>query len=141
MPMRMTLSRVAPAARDAAPLDVGSYAPPSATALPGLVADCRPPLPRPLVWSGWWQRHGAEDGACARSTVASRQSGSTARHFSDLGNLDVNWFVLLGGQDGWAGSTTMADEVALWRRGEYILVPLRVETVRERFPFLTELHP
>ena len=49
--------------------------------------------------------------------------------------------VLPGGQDGWAGSTTMADQVVLWRRGEDGLAPLRVKTVRVRFPFPTELQP
>lgn len=64
---------------------------------------------------------------------------STARHISNLGDPDANWFVLLGGQDGWIGSTTLLDQTALWRAGEYIQVPLRMETVRERFPYRTEL--
>jgi penicillin amidase len=66
---------------------------------------------------------------------------STARHISDLSDLDDNWFVLLGGQDGWSGSTTTADQVPLWRTGKYIRVPLRPESVRQNFPFCTELRP
>jgi penicillin G amidase len=62
----------------------------------------------------------------------------TARHISDLADPDRNWFVLLGGQDGWLGSTTMLDQVPLWRAGEYVQIPLRPETVRAQFPFRTE---
>ena len=35
--------------------------------------------------------------------------GSNARHISDLSYDDRNYFVLLGGQDGWFGSTTFMD--------------------------------
>lgn len=66
---------------------------------------------------------------------------TTARHISDLSDLDSNWFVLLGGQDGWAGSTTVSDQVPLWRRGEYVQVPLRPESARDVFPYHTELRP
>lgn len=66
---------------------------------------------------------------------------STARHISDLSDPDKNWFVLLGGQDGWAGSATVTDQIALWRAGEYVQVPLRPETARAAFPFHTELRP
>ncbi|MBN8873715.1 MAG: penicillin acylase family protein [Rhodospirillales bacterium] len=66
---------------------------------------------------------------------------STARFIADLSDLDASWFALLGGQDGWIGSTTLTDQVPLWRRGAYIQVPLRPETVRETYPHMTELHP
>ena len=65
--------------------------------------------------------------------------GSSARHISDLANPDRNYFVLLGGQDGWLDSTTFADQVALWQRGEYVAVPLTPETVAAAFPHRTEL--
>ncbi len=65
--------------------------------------------------------------------------GSNARHISDLSDLDRNYFVLLGGQDGHIGSTTFLDQTELWLDGAYIQLPLRIETVRERFPFRTEL--
>src|SRR5690606_29499769 len=35
--------------------------------------------------------------------------GANARHISDLGDPDANWFVLLGGQDGWLGSANFLD--------------------------------
>jgi len=66
---------------------------------------------------------------------------SSARHISDLADLDDNWFVLLGGQDGWPGSTTATDQTELWLRGDYVRLPLRLETVRASFAFRTELSP
>jgi penicillin amidase len=60
--------------------------------------------------------------------------GSNARHVSDMTDPDGNLFVLLGGQDGWLNSTTFLDQVPLWREGTYIELPLRLETVRRRFP-------
>ena len=66
---------------------------------------------------------------------------STARHISDLADMDANWFVLLGGQDGWLGSTTLVDQTRLWREGAYIRVPLRPESVRAAFTVRTELSP
>lgn len=65
--------------------------------------------------------------------------GSQARHVSDMGDLDENYFVLLGGQDGWFGSDTFIDQVALWRAGDYIRMPLREETVRAEFAYETVL--
>ncbi len=66
---------------------------------------------------------------------------STARHISDLSDMDANWFALLGGQDGWLGSTTLVDQTRLWREGSYIRVPLRPETVRTEFRHRMELRP
>lgn len=67
--------------------------------------------------------------------------GSTARHISDLSDLDRNYLVLLGGQDGWLGSTTFLDQVALWQQGKYITLPLRTETARATYPHVTRLEP
>jgi penicillin G amidase len=67
--------------------------------------------------------------------------GSCARHISDLADLDDNRFILLGGQDGWVGSANFADQVPLWRRGDYITVPLRSETIRACFPHRMVLRP
>ncbi len=67
--------------------------------------------------------------------------GSSARHISDLADPDRNYFVLLGGQDGWLGSTTSADQIALWQRGDYVRVPLTPEAVAAAFPYRTELAP
>ena len=60
--------------------------------------------------------------------------GSNSRHVSDMTDADRNLFVLLGGQDGWLNSATFLDQVPLWREGQYIELPLRLETVRSRFP-------
>ena len=60
--------------------------------------------------------------------------GSNARHISDMTDPDENYFVLLGGQDGWFNSTTILDQWELWRRGEYVRVPLSLAEVRAGFP-------
>jgi penicillin G amidase len=67
--------------------------------------------------------------------------GSMARHVSDLSDPDANWFVLLGGQDGWFGAENFADQVPLWRERRYIRMPLTPERVREEFPTVLELEP
>lgn len=59
--------------------------------------------------------------------------GSQARHISDMSDLDENYFVILGGQDGWLGSTTFLDQAKLWQAGDYIRVPLRRESVEKEF--------
>lgn len=65
--------------------------------------------------------------------------GAAARHVSDLSDLDRNWFVLLGGQDGWINSSTFADQAPLWLESAYIQMPMRLETVRETFTHRTYL--
>jgi penicillin amidase len=67
--------------------------------------------------------------------------GSVARHISDMADPDANFFALLGGNDGWLGSTTAIDQAALWQAGEYICVPLSPETVRTTFAHQTVLTP
>jgi penicillin amidase len=70
--------------------------------------------------------------------------GSQARHVSDLSDADANWFVLMGGQDGWPGSDTFRDQVELWKRGGpggYVRMPLRPETVAAEFPHSVDLTP
>lgn len=67
--------------------------------------------------------------------------GANARHISDLTDIDNNWFVLLGGQDGWLNSSTFLDQVPLWREGRHLQIPLRPETVRAQFRYRTELVP
>ena len=65
--------------------------------------------------------------------------GSNARHISDLSDPDENYFVLLGGQDGWFNSTTMLDQWELWQRGEYVRVPLTPSKVQAGFPHVLTL--
>jgi penicillin amidase len=58
-----------------------------------------------------------------------------------MSDPDANHFVLLGGQDGWLGSTSFADQVPLWRRGDYVTIPLTPTAVRERFAHSVMLAP
>lgn len=67
--------------------------------------------------------------------------GSNARHISDMGNIDNNYFLILGGQDGWFGSMSFTDQVALWQKGEYIQLPLQMEEVKKTFTHITTLAP
>jgi penicillin amidase len=67
--------------------------------------------------------------------------GTQARHISDLADPDANWFVLLGGQDGWFNSANFLDQVDPFMKGELIQVPLRLETVRARFAHRLALTP
>ena len=67
--------------------------------------------------------------------------GSMARHVSDLADPDANWFVLLGGQDGWFGAENFADQVALWRERRYVHMPLTAGAVERAFPEVMELAP
>jgi penicillin amidase len=67
--------------------------------------------------------------------------GANARHVSDLSDLDENYFVLLGGQDGWFRSSTFTSQLPLWLEGGYVQVPLRLETVRRTFKHQTNLRP
>jgi penicillin amidase len=67
--------------------------------------------------------------------------GSESRHVSDLADPDANYFVLLGGQDGWIGSTTFADQVQLWQQRDYVRIPLQADAVRKFFPHQTVLSP
>ena len=67
--------------------------------------------------------------------------GSIARHISDLSQPDHNWFCLLGGQDGWLGSDTVLDQVAWWREGKYLKVPMTPDAIARDFPFVTVVKP
>lgn len=59
--------------------------------------------------------------------------GSQSRHLSDMSDPDANYFVLLGGQDGWVGSQLMQDQIPLWRSQQTIQMPLRDEAIHELF--------
>jgi penicillin G amidase len=67
--------------------------------------------------------------------------GANARFIADLSDLDASQVVLVGGQDGWLGSSTFMDQVELWHQNKAISLPLRVETVRHLYPYLTILVP
>ena len=65
--------------------------------------------------------------------------GAVARHISDLSDPDENYFALLGGQDGWLLGENTLDLWAGWKRGEYVKLPLRPESVRAAFPHVLML--
>jgi penicillin amidase len=67
--------------------------------------------------------------------------GANSRFIAMMRDLDENYFVLLGGQDGWIGSEHFVDQVPLWRKGEYIQIPLRMENVRKAFSNQMKLIP
>ncbi len=73
--------------------------------------------------------------------VHATRYGSNARHISDLSDPDANYFVLLGGQDGWFESSTFLDQAELFERGDYVQIPLRVQTVRQKFGRRMVLRP
>jgi penicillin amidase len=65
--------------------------------------------------------------------------GSVARHISDLGDLDENYFVTFGGNDGWLGSENMVDQVTLWNKRQYIKFPMRRDSIKQTHPIETTL--
>src|SRR5436190_5977607 len=67
--------------------------------------------------------------------------GSNARYLFDMSDPDGNHLVLLGGQDGVPGSPAFLDQAELFRRGEYVSVPLDPATPRATFPHRTVLEP
>ncbi len=93
------------------------------------------PLLRRRFTSAEWAAPGGNDTlnktghppARRRHTVS---YGASARFLADLADRDANRVVLLGGQDGWPGSSTFLDQATLWGAGEYVPLPLRPETAR-----------
>ncbi|MDF1720001.1 MAG: penicillin acylase family protein [Minwuia sp.] len=67
--------------------------------------------------------------------------GSQARQINDMADMDANWFVLLGGQDGRMNAEGFADQMPLWQRGDYIQIPLSRAAVEETFTTVTILKP
>ncbi len=57
--------------------------------------------------------------------------GSQARHISDLSDPNENYFILLGGQDGWLPNPNLNDMAKLWEKGKLIKVPLELESFRK----------
>jgi penicillin amidase len=76
-----------------------------------------------------WKSAAAPQGSRHRASY-----GANARHVSDLSDPDANWFVLFGGQDGDPFAQNFSDQVERFLTGEYLHVPLRVETVEATFP-------
>jgi penicillin amidase len=67
--------------------------------------------------------------------------GANARFMADLSDPDENYVVLLGGQDGWLGSTTLCDQLALWQRGDYCRLPLSRQRLRVDFRHEMTIEP
>lgn len=67
--------------------------------------------------------------------------GTDARHISDLSNPDENYFVIFGGQDGWLTSPQTSDQIALWREGKYIRLPLSKKNLPTVFTHELVLKP
>ena len=67
--------------------------------------------------------------------------GAVSRFVADTGDRDETYAVLLGGQDGWIGSTTAADQIDLWASGEMIRLPLSPEAVARNHPHVITLVP
>ena len=59
--------------------------------------------------------------------------GASARHISDMADPDENYFILHGGQDSWLMNENLADQTELWRKGEYIKIPLTMKKVKSEF--------
>jgi penicillin amidase len=80
----------------------------------------------------------------AHGPVAGRHAvtyGSNARYMFDMSNPDGNYLVVLGGQDGALGGAAFLDQIELFRRGEYMQIPLDPETAHANFPHRTVLEP
>jgi penicillin amidase len=58
-----------------------------------------------------------------------------------MSDLDSNWFSLIGGNDGWINSENFLDLIESFQTSTPVQFPLRVETIRDQFPFTTELAP
>jgi penicillin amidase len=67
--------------------------------------------------------------------------GANARHISDLGDLDENYFSLVGGQDGFWGSENYLDLYRLWQQDKYVRLPLRLESIKQQFKHQMRLLP
>lgn len=67
--------------------------------------------------------------------------GANARHISDLGDADENYFSLVGGQDGFWGSENYLDLYRLWQQNDYVRLPLRLESIKRQFNHRMRLRP
>ena len=59
--------------------------------------------------------------------------GAQSRHISDMKSEDENYFVMLGGNDGWLDNPSLTDQVEIWRKGEYLKIPLSLKGIKGRF--------
>lgn len=59
--------------------------------------------------------------------------GQNARHISDLSDLNENYFILFGGNDGWINSPNYRDQIKLWKEKKLIKFPLDIEEISKTF--------
>jgi len=97
----------------------------------------------PLVGKGFQLLERGESGSFdtimkrahrVNSGSSSTTYGATARHVSDMANIDENYFVLFGGQDSWVKSDAGSDQIALWDESKYLKIPLSKQLRSEYFP-------
>lgn len=67
--------------------------------------------------------------------------GAQSRHLSDMSDPDANYFVLVGGNDGWINSANANDQTPLWAKGQTIQMPLTDEAIEEQFKAVTRIEP
>ena len=91
--------------------DLGRHAPAEDRPLPRAGAGDRRRVRARRPAAGRLAADADEDRARPGPTSTTPRLGSMARHVSDLSDPDANWFVLLGGQDGWFGAENFADQV------------------------------
>lgn len=66
--------------------------------------------------------------------------GANARHISLLHDIDENYFVLFGGNDGWVHSESFADQVELFKQSKYLKIPLSIKKVKQQFSRKIVIH-
>ena len=92
-----------------------------------------------------YKTYGASGGATTINKAVSRPGtddpkvifGAQSRHISDLSDMDENYFVMLGGHDGWLDNPHLTDQVDAWRKGEYIKLPLKMSSIPKVFNLRT----
>lgn len=67
--------------------------------------------------------------------------GANARFLTDMSDPGSSEVVLFGGQDGWLGSSTFADQIDLWQRGATIPLPLDPDTAAATYRHRMRLRP
>ncbi|HEX3536491.1 MAG TPA: penicillin acylase family protein, partial [Stellaceae bacterium] len=80
----------------------------------------------------------------AHGPVTGRHSvsyGSNARYLFDMSDANGNYVVILGGNDGALGSEAFLDQLELFRRGEFMRLPLQPAAAAAEFPHRTMLQP
>lgn len=59
--------------------------------------------------------------------------GASARHISDMSDLNENYFIQNGGQDSWLMNENLNSQSKLFHEGRYLKLPLEMDKVKEKF--------